>query len=73
MPTCEVFAKAAVQEAQAEVDRLYREYKAAHERLALRLDTLKKKVELLNDSGCPDGLQSLPAGGHSLRWPASLW
>ena len=46
--------KAAVQTAQAEVDRLDREYKAAHERLTLRLDTLRKKVELLNDSGCPD-------------------
>ena len=38
--------KAAVQTAQAEVDRLDREYKAAHERLTLRLDTLRKKVEL---------------------------
>lgn len=46
--------KAAVQEAQAEAERLDREYKTAHERLTLRLDTLKKKVELLNDSGCPD-------------------
>lgn len=44
--------KAAVQEAQAEVERLDREYRTAHERLTLRLDTLKKKVELLNDSGC---------------------
>lgn len=46
--------KAAVQTAQSEVDRIDREYKAAHERLTLRLDTLKKKVELLSDSGCPD-------------------
>lgn len=46
--------RTAVQEAQAEVERLDREYKAAHERLTLRLDTLKGKVELLNDSGCPD-------------------
>lgn len=46
--------KASVQEAQAEVDRLDREYKTAHDRLTLRLDTLRKKVELLNDSGCPD-------------------
>lgn len=46
--------KTAVHTAQAEVDRLDREYKADHERLTLRLDTLRKKVELLNDSGCPD-------------------
>lgn len=46
--------KAAVREAQAEVERLDREYKTDHERLTLRLDTLNKKVELLNDSGCPD-------------------
>lgn len=46
--------KAAVQAAEAEVERLDREYKTAHEKLTLRLDTLKKKVELLNDSGCPD-------------------
>lgn len=46
--------RTAVQEAQAEVERLDREYKAAHERLTLRLGTLKGKVELLNDSGCPD-------------------
>lgn len=46
--------KATVQTAQAEVDRLDREYKTTHERLTLRLDTLRKKVELLNDSGCPD-------------------
>lgn len=46
--------KAAVQAAEEEVERLDREYKTAHEKLTLRLDTLKKKVELLNDSGCPD-------------------
>lgn len=46
--------KAAVQETQAEVERLDREYKAAHERLTVRLETLKGKVELLKDSGCPD-------------------
>lgn len=46
--------KEAAQAAQAEVERLDREYKTAHERLVLRLETLKKKVELLNDSGCPD-------------------
>lgn len=46
--------KAAVQTAEAEVERLDREYKTAHEKLTLRLDALKKKVELLNDSGCPD-------------------
>lgn len=46
--------KAAVQTAQAELDRIDREYKVAHERLTLRFDTLRKKVELLNDSGCPD-------------------
>lgn len=46
--------KAAVQEAKAEVERLNREYKAARERLTARLDTLNGKVELLNDSGCPD-------------------
>lgn len=46
--------KRAVTEAQAEVERLDREYKTAHDRLTVRLDTLKGKVELLNNSGCPD-------------------
>lgn len=46
--------KAAVQAAQAEAERIDQEYRTAHERLTLRLDTLQKKVELLNDSGCPD-------------------
>lgn len=46
--------KTAAQEAQAEAVRLDREYETARERLTLQLDTLKKKVELLNDSGCPD-------------------
>lgn len=46
--------KEAARAAEIEVERLDREYKTAHERLTLRLTTLKKKVELLNDSGCPD-------------------
>lgn len=46
--------KTAVQEAQAEVERIDREYEAEHERLTVRLDTLNGKVELLKDSGCPD-------------------
>lgn len=43
-------AQAAVEEAT----RIDREYKTAHERLTGRIDTLKGKVELLKDSGCPD-------------------
>lgn len=46
--------KAAVQEAEAEVKRLDSEYETAHTRLTTRLQTLKDKVELLNNSGCPD-------------------
>ena len=46
--------RTAVQEAQTELDRLDRDHKTAHERLSLQIDTLKKKVELLHDSGCPD-------------------
>lgn len=46
--------KAAVQEAEAEVKRLDSEYETARTRLTTRLQTLKDKVELLNNSGCPD-------------------
>ena len=40
--------------AQAEVDRLDRDYKAARTRMEQYISTLKGKVELLNNSGCPD-------------------
>lgn len=46
--------KAAAQAAADEISRLDREYKTAHERLTLRIATLKGKVELMKDSGCPD-------------------
>lgn len=40
--------------AQAEVERLERDYAAARTRIEQNIATLKKKVELLNNSGCPD-------------------
>ena len=40
--------------AQAEVDRIDRDYKAARTRMEQYISTLKGKVELLNNSGCPD-------------------
>lgn len=46
--------KKEAQAAAEEATRIDREYKAAHERLTGRIDTLKGKVELLKDSGCPD-------------------
>lgn len=46
--------KKEAQAAAEEATRIDREYKTAHERLTGRIDTLKGKVELLKDSGCPD-------------------
>lgn len=40
--------------AQAEVERLERDYAAARTRIEQNIAALKKKVELLNNSGCPD-------------------
>lgn len=40
--------------AQAEVERLDRDYAAARTRIEGEIETLKGKVELLNNSGCPD-------------------
>jgi exonuclease SbcC len=46
--------KATVTAAEDELKRIEREYETAHTRLSTRVATLKGKVELLSDSGCPD-------------------
>lgn len=46
--------KAAAQEAEEELKRIERDYEAARTKLTLRLSSLKDKVELLNNSGCPN-------------------
>ena len=47
-------AKDGLTAAQVEVERLERDYAAARTRIEQNIATLKKKVELLNNSGCPD-------------------
>ena len=47
-------AKEDLAAAQAEVERLDRDYTAARSRIEQYIATLKGKVELLNNSGCPD-------------------
>jgi len=44
----------AVLDAEAELERLEADYEKAKERLTYRITTLNSKVELLNNSGCPD-------------------
>lgn len=46
-------AKDSLALAQAEVERLERDYREARTRIEGRIKTLKGKVELLNNSGCP--------------------
>lgn len=44
----------AVLDAEAELERLEADYEKAKEKSEYRISTLKEKVELLNNSGCPD-------------------
>lgn len=44
----------AVLDAEAELERLEADYEKAKEKLTYRITTLNGKVELLNNSGCPD-------------------
>lgn len=44
----------AVITAEKELERIEKEYETEHTRLSLRISTLKEKVELLENSGCPD-------------------
>lgn len=46
--------KAAATAAEAELKRIDTEYDTAHSKLTIRLETLKGKVDLLENSGCPD-------------------
>lgn len=41
-------------DAEAELERLEADYEKAKEKSEYRISTLKEKVELLNNSGCPD-------------------
>jgi exonuclease SbcC len=66
--------------AQAEVERLERDYREARTRIEGEIKTLKSKVELLNNSGCPapenatcrfladalEAKEALPATEHTL-------
>lgn len=44
----------AVLEAEADLERLEADYEKAKEKMTYRITTLNGKVELLNNSGCPD-------------------
>lgn len=39
---------------EKKLERFESDYKEAHARLTARVESLKNKIELLNDSGCPD-------------------